>query len=570
MAKYPEKKQKKISAKPSSSNMQIKKASSLLENLDTWCDQKLPHLSVVFSIIFLLFSIFSFDPKLSIAFDDAMYMTSAYRIVHEFPHFFHTANAPLYPLLLSILVALFGFDMLLLKASSVIFMTLGIYFSVKALYKKLPGSLVFLILILQTFNVHFIWFSHHTFTESFFFMLQGIFLMSFFRSMEHFTLPRGIILGLLTVLLIYTRTVAIGGTVAIAVFFLMYKEWKKLAVWATSTLALILIFHLTKNLVWGEYIKAHPGGQLKILLQKDPYLPEKGQEDVKGFIQRFFDNYSLYISKRLYDLLSLKPDNQETSTGLGLFSLLVSLLSVWKAWREKNREILFLLLYLSGICGVTFFALQIRWDQLRLILPYFSLFVVALLYGVYSLFRKGSYAMQLLILSVFIILPLVGFSRSWKMIKENFPVAIKNLKGDRYAGLTPDWENYIKISIWAAENLDTNAVIACRKAPISAIYSQFKREFFNIHNVPSDNPDTLMNILHKNKVTHVIVASLRRDPSKKTEHIINTIHRFIGTIQTKYPDFITPIRQEGVDEIAVLYKINYPDSIAIQHETQKN
>ncbi len=559
---------KKTSPKNTSSSNITNQSHTLFESLDIFFDKHLPKLNVYFTIIFSLLSILSFDPKLSIAFDDAMYMTSAYRYVHDFPDFFHTANAPFYPMVLSILVAIFGFDMLLLKATSVIFMSLGIYFTVKAFYKRLPSTLVFFMLLMMVFNVHFLWYSHHTFTEAFFFMLQGIFFNLFFHFIEKPAHPvkKGIWLGVLCALLYLTRTVAIAAIGSVIFYLILKKDWKKLIYPVVAFLSFIAVFSLAKTYVW--HVESS-SGQAKILMQKDPYNPDKGMEDFNGFVQRFFDNYGLYVSKRLYDLISLRPDAKETNTGLGFISLILFLVSFFQAFKNKQDVVLFSLIYLSGICFITFVALQTQWDQLRLILPYLPFFIIALLYGLYRLLSKMAYAAQLLLFFILLILPIIGISRTFKMVKENFPVAMKNLKGDRLAGLTPDWQNYVRISIWAAENLPEDAVIACRKAPISAIYSKFRREFFNIHNVPSSDPDSLVDLLKQHRVTHVIVASLRRDPSKKTEHIINTMHRYIGTIQQKYPNFVTLVHQEGSDEPAYLFKVNYPENFTQNEQSNQ-
>lgn len=71
-----------------------------------------------------------------------------------------------------------------------------------------------------------------------------------------------------------------------------------------------------------------------------------------------------------------------------------------------------------------------------------------------------------------------------------------------------------------------------------------------------------------------MVANLRRNPNKKDGYIINTVHRYLNTIQQKYPNFLTPVHRIGNSEEVNLFKINYPeipnkpDSVATKEKIQ--
>jgi hypothetical protein len=77
-------------------------------------------------------------------------------------------------------------------------------------------------------------------------------------------------------------------------------------------------------------------------------------------------------------------------------------------------------------------------------------------------------------------------------IGNNLPVLQQNILGNDLYGLTPDWENFIKMSRWANEHLPQDAVIASRKPSISYIYTG--RDFYGIFNVPQE---TLDNVIQK-------------------------------------------------------------------------
>jgi hypothetical protein len=72
-------------------------------------------------------------------------------------------------------------------------------------------------------------------------------------------------------------------------------------------------------------------------------------------------------------------------------------------------------------------------------------------------------------------------------------------------------------------------------------------------------PDSLISILIKNKVTHVLTANLRRNALEKTGQIINTVERYMSFIDDKYPGFMSKVTQIGSDdnEPASIMKLNY-------------
>jgi hypothetical protein len=73
------------------------------------------------------------------------------------------------------------------------------------------------------------------------------------------------------------------------------------------------------------------------------------------------------------------------------------------------------------------------------------------------------------------------------------------------------------------------------------------------------SPDSLINTLRINRVSYVIVASLRANPNLNTGNIINNIQRYLYFVEQKYPGILTLVHQIGTDaeEPAWLYRIDY-------------
>jgi hypothetical protein len=148
-----------------------------------------------------------------------------------------------------------------------------------------------------------------------------------------------------------------------------------------------------------------------------------------------------------------------------------------------------------------------------------------------------------------------SFKNATVKIKENQAILKKNMAGNMLAGLTPDWQNYIKMTQWAAKNIPENEIIACRKPNIAFIYT--KRRFFGIYKVPQNtDADSLLQNLYDHKVKYIIMASLRKYEAQKTQYTINTIYRYMYFIRQKYPDKFLLVKQIGIDEPAYLIKLN--------------
>src|ERR1044071_3036806 len=107
---------------------------------------------------------------------------------------------------------------------------------------------------------------------------------------------------------------------------------------------------------------------------------------------------------------------------------------------------------------------------------------------------------------------------------------------------------------WCQESLPETTLVASRKAPMSFVYGKGKK-FFPIYSVikkdtatQQSQPDSALAFFAQNKVTHIMVASLRIDPTKNSGQIINTVHNIIQPIMEKYPNKLKLVHTEGMNE----------------------
>lgn len=570
MAKRQEQKshrfQKKVNSNPTSISLLDK-----IENLRNKYSERF--VLLFFILLSLIMALLNFNARISEAHDDALYIEAAYRFVTEFPHYFYTANAPFYPMFLAVLMKIVGFKLIIFKLFNVLFQLLSVYFFFKVFYGRLPFVVFLPLMAFVSFNHYILYFSSMTFTEAMFMCWQGLMFYSVGKVLDlHSSGVKDwkqysgtlLLFGLAVFLLIVTRSGAIVIVPVMLFYFWVILKDKRLTI--ASALAFLVYFipyKLLLRLVFGNV--SQYSNQSKILLQKDPYDASLGQEDISGFIQRFFDNSNLYLSKRFYQIIGwMNEQNSNTYSFVALMMWVLFLLGIWKLYKERKHVLLFVSFYTLALIVLSFVILQARWDQPRIIMVAMPVLIVNYFYFLHKSFKSSFFKMMYVIL-IFAFISSMLVSSIKRGVK-NVPIVLKNLQGDVYYGYTPDWVNFLKASEWCGKNLPENTLVASRKAPMSFIYG--KRKYFPIYSVikkdpetNQSNPDSALVFFKQNKVTHILLASLRIDPTKNTGQVINTIHNILEPIQEKYPSVLKLVHTEGDTEPCYVYEFVYPENL---------
>ncbi len=613
------------------------------DGFERWLTGRGLRLLVIPLLIGTLFGILMFDVKISEGNDDAMYIEAAYKYAKDFTGYYYTANAPMYPMLLGVVTMFTGLNLILFKIVNLLFFLLHLALMYFAFRKRVPYAVLYPVLLFSAFNSYILYYSSQTYTEMLFLVLQALFFLVFFYWYEKIQVSRpiefrmkaprkrvfttttepnklkvvddepeaeakkswlsllefkaGLSIGFALFLMTFCKNIAIGMLGAMLLFFLLEKNYRSLLYTTAGYLLVRGSFEMLKATVWGA--SNQYGSQGAILMQKDAYNPAAGQETLTGFITRFFENFNLYISKRLFQILGFRnPDSTEVYT---LISIIMFCLLLWAmyliflkrrqaaesfyveptsqklhpATAQKLSEathtlrqpaasyMLLVFLYVVSMLGLTFLVLQTKWDQPRLIMVYTPLLLMVIWYAFYAyLHPRGNTGLYLYIMLGIVILGSSLLTTTKKSIRQ-FPVLKKNIAGDAYYGYTPDWENYLRLSAWCADSLPPNSLVACRKAPMSFVYGKGK-EFFPVYTVIAidtltnlSNPDSVLAYFKQNNVTHVLLASLRRSPTKPDGYIINTLHRMLEPVSRKYPQKIKLVKSVGSTEAAHLYEVKY-------------
>lgn len=549
----------------------IKNPTTLYERFENWFFKNDRKLFYALTILCLFLSFISFNARISEAHDDALYLEGGWRYVNEFPTYFYTQNAPLYPMFLGLLVKTIGFKLIIFKLFSVLFNVLGFVLFYKALKNRIPAIIFVPVAIFQASEHLIIYFASMTFTEAFYFFFQGLFFYYAVKVIDAVNkdgvnfkaqLKLWLMFGLSMFLLGTTKSSAIVVVPAAMLFFALYKNWKAVGLTLVAYLAFKIPYEVVVKLVWSAQNQFK--GQSKILLQKDPYNAALGNEDFSGFIQRLLDNCNLYLSKRFYQLIGWRDENSVDVNGfIAFITIALAVVGFWFLFKHKNKALVLFGLFTGAQALLSFIILQARWDQPRIVLVCMPILLILMLYAFYHFTNKPGGIGSMLYLFLVVLMTGSVLMSSFKRGFTNLPIVQKNLKGDKYYGYTPDWQNFLKCSEWCADSLPKEAFVASRKAPMSFVYGKGKK-FFPIYSVikkdsetEQSNPDSALVFFQKNKVTHVMLGSLRLDPTNPNAGFINTVHNILGPIAQKYPQKVQLVHTQGDFEQAYVYEIKY-------------
>lgn len=553
---------------------------TLFDKFEAWGLKNNTKLFYGFLFLSLFFSVLLFNARISEAHDDALYLEGGWRYVHEFPKYFYTQNAPLYVMFLGLMIKVFGFKLLLFKCANVVFNFFAVFFFYKTFNKRIPYVILVPVMIFISCNHLFQYFASMTFTEAFYMFLQSLFFFYFFKLYDALStepdpkkhIKLWVLLGLFTFLISTCKSVAIVGVPALIIYFLLEKQWKY-ALYSVGSFGVFkVLYEIIVRAIWGAQNQF--SGQGAILLLKDPYDKAAGNEDLSGFISRFFDNTGMYLGKRFFELLGFMDEMKDqmtqeqidaaksTQTFLAFIVFTIIFLALYRIYKLQNKPLLFFGLFTVGQFMLSFIILQTRWDQPRIILICMPVILIMIFFLIHSWVKKGGmgqviYMMLTGLISVSVLLS------SLKRGSDNLPIVKRNLAGDKYYGYTPDWQNFLKCSQWCADSLPANTLVASRKAPMSFVYGNGKK-FFPIYSVlkkdtatDQSNPDSALAYFRSKGVTHVMLGSLRINPVQNTGQIINTVHNIMQPIMQKYPEKVKLIHTEGGAEETYLFEIKY-------------
>ncbi len=537
---------------------------SKLQNIykiELWLQKNAHLIYYILLGVLILFSALHFNLRLSIAGDDSTYITRAINFWNtgKYPDY----QAPLYPIFLSLFIGVFGVNLFVLKATSFV-LTIGFFHLFYQTFKdKVSYITLFFTLGIFAVSYHILFFASQTYSEPLFMLISMLLIkkaLPWLTSTDYeIWKPKKEnilqILGIaaLALLLFFTRTVGFGAILAIITFLLVHKKFKKASHITLAFLSLLCIFMVIKGAIWGFNLEA--GEQSIQLLNKHPYDMSQGKETISGFLMRFVDNSNLYLSKHTLRIIGFR--DEALNTVKPTITIILYIIFIWGFifLFKKNKTLVFVGLYIAFMLGITFFSLQKLWDQYRLIIPFVPFVLVYLGESLFEIFKKQKWAASSIIIPLTMVIS-VGMTTQKSYNNIDLDNLEKNIKGDIYAGFTPDYVSYLQMINFVKDSLPAESYVACRKPNIARIYANGKK-FYGIYRIPSENATELAQVLKDRGVTHVIMASLRKTPAQYTGYTINTIKRYLAVIVKEHPQALKLVMKYGDKEPTYLFEINY-------------
>ena len=557
------KKNQKIAAKmadqPSPSKGRSPQGFNIFSSLENFLKPREEKIFYILLSLSVLTGLILFDMRLSVGGDDSTYIQRAYEFLHK--GVFPFEQGPLYPVILTPFVKFFGINLFVLKFLSSIFLNMAFVFTYKALKNRIPFLLLFILLAFIAVNAFYQYFSSVTYNEAFFLMMQSIALYYSLLLIDKSKNTRLnyradwkllLLMALFYLLVSQTKTVAIICTLPLLFYFFVNKKWDYLMGSFVAFLGMKIIFELGIRAMYGPPAV----GQFQAMFMVDLYKPQLGYEDFAGMMQRFESNANTYLSARFFSIVYLRDYNENLIVYRPPLSVVIIVLvagfSVLSYF--KNKVVFFISLYAVSLIVAVFFGIQAKNTQYRLVIIIVPYLILLLMFGFYYLSRN-IFILQLLFLGLFGYITLASLYNATVKSAKNFPILKENLKGNRYAGFTPDWVNYLKASEWCADSLPKGEGILARKHSMSFIYGN-GREFTPIYQVPTImDADSMISFVKPYNCKYVIFAQLRANPAKKDGQLVNTLEVIMRRIYVKYPEKFKKIHEEGKDEQAEVYEL---------------
>ncbi len=502
----------------------------------------------------IILGILLFDLKISEGGDDSDYILSAKKFLdgRQFPYW----HGSFYPIFLGVIMLIFGFNVIIFKIFSFIFIVLHLTFFYYALRKRVPAIFLCLATLFAAVNANILYYASQTYSEAIYMFLQAVILYLFlaindnldkkpYKITEHW--KSWLLFGFLTLLISTTRTVGYSMLMAVILYLLINKKYSASLYAFISYLLFLIPYIIYKWIIWDLVPGKSGGGRLDIIFYKDPYSKAAGTEDFAGMITRFIENSKIYLSKHFFIISGLKdPASTETSVVLSILMYTLFLIALIFAFK-KSKALFFIALYLAFSIGITFITLQQSWGQQRLILVYVPLILILFSWGIYQFFNSINNRLLIALLCLIIIAISLFFIKDSLLIKVivfisfmSMSVAVlidkktisgvkmfmhflliilfiiiifhtieytseriklhkkefsKNIRGNLYYGFTPDWINFLRMSEYVGRKYP-DKVVASRKPSMSFIYSKGK-EFYPIYKIPLENADTLIQNLRE-------------------------------------------------------------------------
>ncbi|HAV91627.1 TPA: hypothetical protein DCW38_00355 [candidate division WOR-3 bacterium] len=459
-------------------------------------------------LVALVWGILNFDTLLNQGGDNARYITLGRSImegkfmreVNTAKENLHTQYPPLFPMILSFIMTVFGRDNIFVMKMfsflcyilSVFFLykTLGLYLKEKILIYSLTG------LFLLCKNI--VDWSSLILTESLF-ILAVILILYMFKMYDNEKKKKHLFMLLtLSALLVFIRGNGSLVFIPLTLYFILKKEWKNL---------LIMCGFALISQIWGFYILFTTGEgsvYFRQVMYKNWYLPYLGMIDFKTLLTRIFINFLSYFSTIMPMTFSasMAPKIQ-----YGIVLLIYFVSMIWGLVLMLRRKMYFEpVWFFVNMCMLLLWPENFTTD--RFFAPFVSLLllIIGLSFSVYKRFEIVYYlSIGFIFVSMFLNIYVLSQDiprRMYMLSETDF-----NFRHDNKMRPEQGIRTFFDIAIWAKDSIPQNAVIMTTKPELFYLYSDRKAIIFPY----SDEDSVFMNYMRDNEITYVVYENTQNE-----------------------------------------------------------
>ena len=482
-------------------------------------------LGIVIAILIGTYS-YTFDSKLALLGDNASYYMlgksisqgEGYVNISKVTKSPNNHYPPGYPAFISVMM-LFTDSIVAVKLLNGLFL-FGALILAYLLISRLTENyfIAFIVTVLCAFNSHLLFYGSLMMSEVpyMFFSLLGIYLFTLI-DFDNLKSNLKYLIGMLFSMVIayYVRSLGVALLAGFCLHFLVNQNWKMMGI----TIGSMII----GGLPWFIRGQAHGGAsymnQLKMI---NPYNPGLGEASLGDFADRFWSNFSRYITKEIPDVIfNYGPDYGQPAVAtqwiLGLLLLILIFIGIFQLSKYKWM----LLGYLLGTFGILMIWPDV-WIGVRFIVPIIPILILGFLNGFYFLFRK--IRNQENISSAVLYAPFVIVLFLIKPLGE--------LHDKAKADFPPAWKRYFEIAEWIKTN-EKEVVVSCGKP---SLFYTYAGNFTMRYKFTKDASELIAD-LEKQRVDYVVIDQVYGNTFQYLLPAIRQYpNRFEQVIHLKNPD----------------------------------
>ena len=316
----------------------------------------------------------------------------------------------------------------------------------------------------------------------------------------------------------YIRTAGITLVAAIIVYLLLRRDFRRGLVLAAAAFICWLPWTLRNRAAGGG------GVYIKQLFMVNPYHPERGLLDLGGFVERFFGQLGLYLTRELPNTLVPYFTGAET-----LFHpaslLLIGLAVAATVLCIKRGDHQLWLIYAAFFVGVV---LLWPWPGDRFLVPIVPVLVFLQVWVVLqlrdALVARGGGAGDAGKYLVWVLLLIYALP---------LPGGAKRLADYSQADYPPQWSRYYQAGQWLKANAPEDAVVLCRKGYWMYIISGRRCVGF-----PFAAPDEVLAHMERENVDYVVLESLGFPQT--VQHLVPAVNEYRDRFEALWQDQTVP------------------------------